>query len=103
MVTALRLWAVAGRLSEAAGHDVTPGREQLHHYWTRDPEGLAKWAESPDPWTSLHGHLRKYMSDEMAKRVAAEWFHDVFHFWPGDDRNRVMHGKPPRGHRVGPG
>ncbi len=77
--------------------------EQLHHYWTAGP-GLAKWAEAPDPWTQLYHHLLKYIPNAgKAKRTAAAWFHDVFHFWPGSDLNRVTHGKPPRGKKVGPG
>lgn len=75
---------------------------QLHKYWTKG-EGLAKWADSAHPWTSLYHHLVKYMDPEEAKRTAAEWFHDVMGFWPGSDVNRVTHGKPPRGHKVGPG
>lgn len=78
------------------------GAEQLHTYWTKG-EGLAKWAKSPKPWTALYGHLVKFMPVEKAKRTAAQWFHDVFHFWPGSDLNRVTHGKPPRGSKVGPG
>lgn len=77
-------------------------REQLHHYWTRGA-GLAKWAESPTPWTTLHEHLVKYMPDDEAKRAAADWFHEIFGFWPGSDANRVTHGHRPRGHLVGPG
>lgn len=87
----------------ALGHDTHPGGEKLRRYWTESPEGLAKWAESPRPWTTLVSHLVKFMNPEMAKRVAADWFHRVFHFWPGSDENRVTHGQPPRGHRVGPG
>lgn len=77
-------------------------REQLHHYWTRG-EGLAKWVESPTPWTTLHEHLAKYMPDDEAKRAAADWMHEVLGYWPGSDENRVTHGHPPRGHKVGPG
>jgi len=78
-------------------------REQLHHYWTRTPEGLAKWAKSDHPWTTLYHHLLKYMDEERAKLAASAWFEDVFHFTAGSDLNRVAHGKPPRGHVVGPG
>lgn len=78
------------------------GSERLHEYWTKG-EGLAKWAESPKPWTTLYGHLMKFMPPDKAKRTAAQWFHDVFGFWPGSDLNRVTHGEPPRGHVVGPG
>jgi hypothetical protein len=89
-----------GGAREAVGHG---NAAELHKYWTKG-EGLAKWAESPHPWTTLYGHLRKYIpDDDKAKRTAAQWFFDVFHYWPGADLNRVAHGKPPRGDRVGPG
>jgi hypothetical protein len=89
-------------VTRALGHDVTPGHDELHHYWTRG-EGLAKWAESPKPWTTLVAHLTKYVGPEKAKIFASRWFIEVFHFAAGSDLNRVTHGKPPRGHRVGPG
>jgi 2'-5' RNA ligase len=49
----------------------------LKDYWTKDPRGLAKWVDKPHPWTELYGHLKKFMPDEMAKRVASEWYHEV--------------------------
>jgi hypothetical protein len=76
--------------------------EEGHKYWTKG-KGLAKWAPSAHPWTSLYHHLIKFMNPDEAKRTANEWFHEVFGFYPGSDLNRVTHGKPPRGHRVGPG
>jgi hypothetical protein len=82
----------------AAGHDTHPGGEQLKHYWLYG-EGAAKWST----WTELYQHLVKYLNPEMAKRTAAEWFHERYGDWPGSDTNKVRHGKPPRGHRVGPG
>jgi phage portal protein BeeE len=82
-------------LMRAAGNE-------LKQYWTKG-EGLAKWAESPQPWTSLYHHLLKFLGPGRAKRTATEWFHDVFGFYPGSDLNRVTHGKPPRGNKVGPG
>jgi hypothetical protein len=82
----------------AAGVDIHPGGEQLKHYWLYG-EGAAKWST----WTELYHHLVKYLNPEMAKRTAAEWFHLRYGFWPGADVNRVKHGKPPRGHVVGPG
>jgi hypothetical protein len=91
------------KVQAAAGHDVTPGHDELHHYWTRDPRGLKKWVGSPHPWTTLYHHLLKYMNEGMAKRAASAWFLEVFHFASGSDLNRVTHGKPPRGHLVGPG
>lgn len=71
---------------------------QLKDYWLHG-EGAAKWSR----WTDLYDHLRKYLGDERAKRTAAQWFHERYGFWPGADKNRVMHGKSPRGDRVGPG
>lgn len=72
-------------------HPGDPGR--LKEYWTRGP-GLAKWATSPHPWTALYHHLLKYLPPGEAKRVASQWFHDTFGFWPGS-----RGGKNP----VGPG
>lgn len=81
-------------------HDGT----DLHHYWTKDPEGLAKWAASPEPWTTLHEHLAKFIHDpDKLDRTTSAWFIDVFGYAAGSDKNRVAHGHPPRGKRVGPG
>jgi hypothetical protein len=91
--------AASGRRHSVEGEE---GAARLHEYWTRG-EGLTKWADSPKPWTTLRDHLLKYLPAGEAERTAAEWFHDVFHFWPGSDENRVTHGHPPRGHVVGPG
>ncbi|MEU3452165.1 hypothetical protein ABZ671_00780 [Micromonospora sp. NPDC006766] len=77
--------------SVAAG---IPGHNQFKHYWTETPEGLAKWADHPHPWTSLYKHLRKHVDPERAKRIASSFFHAVFGFWPGSRK-----GKNP----VGPG
>ena len=85
-------------VTRAAGHDVTPGHDDLHRYWTRG-EGLARWKT----WTELRDQLLEHVPPEKADRFASAWFHERYGFWPGDDKNRVMHGKPPRGHRVGPG
>lgn len=91
---------VAGR--EASASDVQ-NTERLRLYWTKG-EGLSKWADKPDPWTSLYHELIKYIHDpDMAKRTASQWFHSVMGFWPGSDLNRVTHGHPPRGKVVGPG
>lgn len=70
----------------------------LKHWWLHG-EGAGKW----NTWTELYGHLKDHMADERAKRVAAEWFHERYGYWPGADKNRVAHGKPPRGEKVGPG
>lgn len=82
-----------GPSAQRAGQDITPGHNQLEHYWTVG-EGLAKWATDPHPWTALYHHLIKYLPPNEAKRTAAQWYHQVFHRWPGETK-----GKNP----VGPG
>lgn len=76
--------------------------DKLHHYWTRG-EGLAKWKASPKPWTTLVALLTRHVGPERAKVYASRWFIEVFHYAAGSDKNRVAHGHPPRGHRIGPG
>lgn len=73
---------------EAAKGEGEADRYKLRKYWTEDPEGLAKWADKPHPWTALYHHLKKHMPDEMAKRVASEWYHRVFHRWPGQRKEK---------------
>lgn len=68
--------------------DLNPGDNQLKHYWTRDPRGLAKWATHPHPWTALRNHLIKFVGRERANRIASEWFHDVFGIWPGERKGQ---------------
>jgi hypothetical protein len=70
----------------------------LKQYWMTG-EGAGQWST----WTELYDRLKKHMTDELAKRTAAEWYHDRYGIWPGSDKNRVLHGKPPRGQVVGPG
>jgi hypothetical protein len=86
----------------AAGHDVTPGHDELHHYWTRG-EGRAKWVDSPKPWTTLVALLTEHVGPDKAKVFASRWFIEVKGYAAGSDKNRVAHGKPPRGKVVGPG
>lgn len=71
---------------------------QFKQYWVYG-EGRRKWTR----WRQLVRHLVKHVGLARAKRIAAQWFHERYGFWPGDDRNRVRHGKPPRGKRIGPG
>lgn len=73
-------------------------RYNFRDYWLHG-EGAARWAT----WTELVDHLKKHVSAGAAKRIAAQWFHDRYGTWPGSDENRVAHGKPPRGDKVGPG
>lgn len=65
----------------------------LKNYWTKTPEGLAKWASHLHPWTELYHHLFKFLGPERAKRVASEWFHDVFGIWPGERKGKNPIGK----------
>jgi hypothetical protein len=84
----------------AVEHDGT----ELHRYWTQDPAGLKKWVGSDHPWETLHSHLAEFIHDPgKLDRTTSAWFIDVFHFAAGSDLNRVTHGHPPRGKRVGPG
>jgi len=85
-------------VDRAAGHDVTPGHDQLHHYWTRG-EGLALWTT----WTELYDHLVRHVGPLKAKVFASDWFRDRYGYSAGSDLNRVRHGKSPRGDRIGPG
>jgi 2'-5' RNA ligase len=63
-------------------------RNQLKDYWTKDPRGLAKWVDDPHPWTALYNHLKKHMPNEMAKRAASEWYHEVKGHWPSEKRGK---------------
>lgn len=66
------------------------GAAQLRHYWTKG-KGLAKWATSPHPWTTLVAHLRKYVRDP--KGLASSYFHDVFGIWPGHRKGKNPFGE----------
>lgn len=87
------------RVRIAFGHDIIDVRlgdeltitaaatkNNIKDYWTKDPRGLAKWVDHPHPWTALYGHLKKHMPDEMAKRVASEWYHEVKGHWPNEGK-----------------
>lgn len=63
-------------------------KNNIKDYWTKDPRGLAKWVDKPHPWTSLYNHLKKHMPDEMAKRVASEWYHEVKGHWPNEGKKK---------------
>lgn len=84
----------------AQKHDIA---EEGHDYWVLG-KGLGKWALSPTPWRTLHEHLAKFIHDpNELDRTTSEWFKEHFGFSAGSDLNRVTHGHPPRGHKVGPG
>jgi hypothetical protein len=93
-------------VTRALGHDVTPGHDELHHYWVAGP-GLPKWIGSKTQFRTLRALLAKAtkgkVSPEALDRFAASWVHEVTGFWPGSDMHRVLEGGKPRGHRIGPG
>jgi hypothetical protein len=55
---------------------------QLKHYWTKG-KGLARWRAHPHPWTKLRNLLLKHVGPGRAERMASDWFHEVFGYWPG--------------------
>lgn len=59
----------------------------IANYWKRG-EGAAKirWG-TPGDWTRCKRHLTKHVGSERAKRMCAQWHHDVTGVWPGDKRN----------------
>lgn len=73
-------------------------RNHWKQYWVYG-EGRAKWST----WTELYEHLVKHMDPLRAKLAASAWFKERFGYASGSDKNRVAHGKPPRGNRIGPG
>jgi 2'-5' RNA ligase len=62
------------------------GDNQLKRYWTKSPEGLAKWRDKPHPWRSLYSHLKKFMDPAKAKRVTSDWYRDVFGHMPNQKK-----------------
>jgi len=61
---------------------------ELKHYWTKDPEGLAKWANHEHPWTELYHHILKHVKGDQikAKRIASAWYKDVFGHMPNQEK-----------------
>jgi len=78
---------LAAALDPGAGGEEARSRNNLKNYWLHG-EGAGQWST----WTELYGHLKKHMADELAKRVAAQWFHDRYGIWPGHQK-----GANPRG------
>lgn len=64
----------------------------LKRYWTKG-EGLAKWASSPHPWTTLVNHLSKFMTRSQAQGLASNYFKAVFGIWPGERAGKNKAGK----------
>ncbi len=74
----------------------------LHRYWVLG-EGLARWAESPHPWTTLHRLLSKYLSGRKLDATVSKWHYEIFRQHTGSDAYRAAHGGKIRGNKVGPG
>jgi hypothetical protein len=96
-------------IERAAGHDVTLGHDELHHYWV-EGEGRHLWVDSPTPWRTLYALVtaavrknKRAVPPEVIKTWVSRWFIEAKGYAAGSDRNRVEHGLPPRGHKVGPG
>lgn len=87
-------------VARSAGHDVTPGHDQLHHWWVYG-EGRSRW----ETWTELYDQLAAIpeVGPVKAKLYASKWFEERHGYAAGSDKNRVAHGKPPRGDKIGPG
>lgn len=66
---------------------VTGASRALNNYWTKGA-GLAKWALSPRPWTTLVALLSEYMPPHVAKGLASSYFHIVFGYWPGERKGK---------------
>jgi hypothetical protein len=62
--------------------------DNLKAYWLHGP-GLKKWATKPHPWTALYHHILKHVGmPDRAKRIASQWFHDHFGYWPGSRKGK---------------
>lgn len=64
---------------------------ELEEYW-KHGEGAAKirWG-TPGDFKRCVSHLEKpdkELGPERAKRICAQWHHDINGFWPGDKRNK---------------
>lgn len=61
-----------------------PLSEGGKHFWTKDPEGLKKWATHEHPWTELYHHILKWegMTPHYAKEIAGKWYFEVFGHGP---------------------
>jgi len=63
---------------------VTGASASLNRYWTKG-EGLARWATSAHPWTTLRNLLLRYgVPKNQADGLASSYFHTVFGIWPGE-------------------
>jgi hypothetical protein len=61
------------------------GAETLKAYWQRG-KGAAKirWG-MPGDYMRCVRHIDKYVTNEQAHRICAQWHHDVLGKWPGQE------------------
>ncbi|AVP71232.1 hypothetical protein [Prescottella equi] len=67
----------------------------LDRYWTKG-KGLARWAISAHPYTTL---VRELQSEKVPEKyvhgLAAKYYHAVFRVWPGDHSGGKKHDRKP--------
>lgn len=80
-------------VAASAADDKGAGGSNLKTYFTKNPKGLARWADSPHPWTALYNLISQHVDPDRAKRIAAQWYHDVFGKWPGSKGVHASEGK----------
>lgn len=84
---------------EATANPKPGSRGFFRWYWCYGP-GRAKWSS----WHELYDHIvTKVGNPDKAARITESWYYAVTGLHGGSDANRVAHGKPPRGKRMGPG
>jgi hypothetical protein len=67
---------------------VASAGENLENYWKRGAGAIKiRWG-TPGDFTRCVSNLDKHVGNERAKRICAQWHHDMNGFWPGDRRNR---------------
>lgn len=67
--------------------DIHPGDGNLEHYWKFGQGALAIQWGAPGDFTRCQAHLAKYVGEDRANRICAQWHHDMTGLWPGDRRN----------------
>lgn len=59
----------------------------LENYWKHGKGAVRiRWG-TPGDWTRCYHHIRKHVVAESAKRICAQWHHDVTGHWPGEKKH----------------
>lgn len=62
-------------------------RNNIEHWWKTGEGALRiRWG-TPGDWGRCHRHLVEHVGDERARRICAQWHHEVTGRWPGDKLN----------------